>query len=91
MAHFSSYQARKLMIPAMIARTETKFHCRRSVPIAEPPGRPLRRRPRGGEHDGEDDKNLAPKDLGHGHDVSMGFRSHHLKGNEWYLTSPKVC
>ena len=30
MARFSSYHTRKLMIPSIIARTETKFHCRRS-------------------------------------------------------------
>ncbi len=34
---------------------------------AEPPRRPLRRAPDGGEHDGEDDEDLAPEDLGRGH------------------------
>ena len=34
---------------------------------AEPPCRPLRRAPDGGEHDGEDDEDLAPEDLGRVH------------------------
>jgi hypothetical protein len=38
MARFSSYDARKLMIPAMIARTEPQFHCRRSAPISKATG-----------------------------------------------------
>ena len=34
---------------------------------AEPPSRPLRRRPHEGEHDGADEENLAPEDLGRIH------------------------
>ena len=33
---------------------------------AEPPRRPLRRAPGRGEHDREDDEDLAPEDLGRG-------------------------
>jgi hypothetical protein len=58
--------------------------------IAEPPGCPLRRRPRRGDYNREDNKNLIPKDLGRGHVVSSVSKSHDFMSNDRDATSPKM-